>query len=354
MSEFLTKVENIRAVLSHKGLDAAVIRRNPNLAWLISGRVHVPSNIEMACFDLVISMKEVFAVTNAIEAPRLKAEEFPKELEVKIVPWWEGRDPLLPTGANVGSDQPGADRSDIGLEIEQLRQNLSREEINRYQKVCSDSARALGEALRNVSSTDREIDVAGAITDALWKENLDIAYMGVAGADRVKKFRHALPSDALIGNRVVASICARRKGLVSSVTRIVTFGELPDSEYREYLGILNVEAAMFNATVVGQPFSAPIEAAVAAYPANNFDVNEWHNHHQGGPMGFLPRDWTASLSTTRTIANNQAIAWNPTGKGWKAEDTIITTASGIEILTNDSSWPTLQIAGRTRPDLLKR
>ena len=354
MSEFLTKVENIRAVLRDKNLDAAVIRRNPNLAWLIAGRVHVPSSIEAACFDVVITHSEVFAVTNAIEAPRLKAEEFPKELEVKVIAWWEGRDPLLPTGSTVGSDQPGADRSDIALEIEQLRQNLSAQEIERYRKVCVDSAVALGEALKNIKATDREIDVAGAITDALWKKDLDVAFMGVAGLERVKKFRHPLPSESVVGNRVVASICARRKGLIASTTRIVTFGALSDSDYQEYLGILGVEAAMLDATVVGKPFSAPIEAAVAAYPAHNFDVHEWHNHHQGGPMGFLPRDWTASLSTTRTIANNQAIAWNPTGKGWKAEDTIITTKSGIEILSNDPSWPSLTIAGRTRPDLLKR
>lgn len=354
MSEFSTKVEQVRGVLAEKGLAAAVIRRNPNLAWLIAGRVHVPSNIELACFDLVITQSECFAVTNAIEAPRLKAEEFPTELDVKVVQWWEGRDPLLPTGEKVGSDQPGGERIDIGMEIEKLRQSLSAHDIARYKEICVDSATALGEALKSISPSDREIDVAGAITAALWRKDLDIAFLGVAGLERVKKFRHPLPTDSVVGNRVVASICARRKGLIASVTRIVTFGSLSSAEYSEYLSLLEVEAAMFNATVSGEPFSRPIEAAAAAYPANNFDAHEWHNHHQGGPTGFLPRDWPATPTTTRTIANHQAIAWNPTGKGWKVEDTVITNGSQVEILSNDPSWPSLLIEGRHRPDLLKR
>lgn len=354
MSDFDTKVEKIRSLMSEKGLEAIVIRRNPNLAWLIAGRVHVPSNIELACFDTVITSHDVFAVTNAIEAPRLQAEEFPHGLDVKVIAWWEGRDPLLPTGEKVGSDQPGAGRVDVALEIELLRQQLSSEDATRFQQICVDSAIALGEAMKGVQNTDREIDVAGAITNALWRKNLDVAFLGVAGKERVFKFRHPLPTDAVVGERVVASICARRKGLIASVTRIVTFGSLSDSEYGAYRALLNVEAAMLDATVAGQPFSAPIEAAIAAYPAENFDAHEWQNHHQGGPTGFLPRDWPATPQTARVILNNQAIAWNPTGKGWKVEDTVITHGSRVEVLSVDPDWPTLQIAGRHRPDLLRR
>ncbi|NCW80222.1 MAG: hypothetical protein EBW08_05000, partial [Pelagibacteraceae bacterium] len=42
----------------------------------------------------------------------------------KAIKWSEGRDPQLPTGAKVGSDQPGADRIDLGTEIEIIRASL--------------------------------------------------------------------------------------------------------------------------------------------------------------------------------------------------------------------------------------
>lgn len=90
-----------------KGLDVFVLRRNPNLAWATAGRVHVPTTIDMACIDLIITQDSATAITNVVEAPRLIAEELPSEVTVQTIKWTEGRDQFLPTGSKVGSDQPG-------------------------------------------------------------------------------------------------------------------------------------------------------------------------------------------------------------------------------------------------------
>jgi antitoxin VapB len=208
--------------------------------------------------------------------------------------------------------------------------------------------------MKLVETTDREIDVAGKISKALWESDLEIAFIGVAGEARVQKFRHPLPTTSKIGSRAVASICAKRKGLIASVTRIVTFGVLPESDYNSYLQLLHVEASILDATVIGKAFSEPVKAAIAAYPAHGFDADEWSHHHQGGPTGYLPRDWPATTTSTRVIAQNQPIAWNPTGKGFKVEDTILTSPTGLEILSIDSAWPELTVSGRRRPGLLQR
>ena len=337
-----------------KGLEALVLRRNPNLAWAIAGRAHVPTTIDAACFDLIITQDSAVAITNVVEAPRLLAEELPAEVSVQTVPWSQGRDPQLPTGSKVGSDQPGADRVDLGVEIEIIRGSLIAEDIERFRKICLTAASALGSAMKEVKSGDREIDVAALITSSLWRSNLEIAFLGIAGQERVRKFRHPLPTQSPVGNMVSASICAKHKGLIASVTRIVTFGPLDQEAISGYESIFKVEAAMFDATVVGKPFSDPINAAIAAYPLNGFDKDEWQNHHQGGPTGFLPRDWPANQGTTRLIGQNQPIAWNPTGKGWKAEDTILATNSGVELLTNDPEWPSFEVNGRTRPFILQK
>ena len=347
-------MQPIRDLMKDEGLDALVLRRNPNLAWAIAGRSHVPSTIDAACFDLIITQDSAIAITNVVEAPRLIAEEFPSEISVKTVPWSQGRDPLLPVGAKIGSDQPGGDRVDLGLEIEIIRGSLIAEDVARFKEICSDAAIALGGAMKEVSQTDREIDVAGLITRSLWRANLEISFLGIAGQDRVEKYRHPLPTASLVGNRVSASICAKRKGLIASVTRIVTFGPVAQKSLARYEGIYKVEGAMFDATVVGKAFSDPINAAIAAYPVNGFDSDEWQKHHQGGPTGFLPRDWPANQGTTRLIAENQPIAWNPTGAGWKAEDTILATESGVKVLTIDPEWPSFKVNGRTRPFLLQR
>lgn len=354
MNAINERIQPIRKLMNEKALEAFVLRRNPNLAWAIAGRAHVPTTIDAACFDLIVTLDSVTAVTNSIEASRLIAEEFPAGIEVKIINWWESRDSLLPTGEKIGSDQAGAGRIDFGMEVELIRSTLIESDVSRFKDICTDAAVALGAAMKEVKSSDREIDVAGLISKSLWESDLEIAFLGVAGESRVKRFRHPLPTTDLIGSRAVASICAKRKGLIASVTRIVTFGELPEPEFTSYLALLQVEAALLDATAVGIAFSEPVKAAVAAYPANGFDADEWTRHHQGGPTGYLPRDWPATTTTTRLIAHNQPIAWNPTGKGWKVEDTILARDKGVEILSVDSAWPELTVAGRIRPGLLRR
>jgi antitoxin VapB len=237
MSAFNERIQPLRDLMRAKGLDAFVLRRNPNLAWAIAGRAHVPTTIDMACFDLIITHDSATAITNVVEAPRLIAEELPSEVSVQTIKWSEGRDSLLPTGSKVGSDQPGADRIDLGVEVEIMRASLIESDLARFQEICIDAAIALGNAMKQIESTDREIDVAGLITHSLWQAGLEIAFLGVAGQERVHKFRHPLPTDSVVGNRVSASICAKRKGLIASITRIVTFGEVTDQMIADYTSI---------------------------------------------------------------------------------------------------------------------
>lgn len=351
---FEDKVAMLRAFMDSNALGSLVLRKNPNLAWLTGGRVHVPLTIDTACFDIVVTKSQVRAFTNVIEAPRLIAEEFPPGIAVEAVAWWKSREALLPYGEDVGTDLPVVGRRDVSSEIEILRSSLIHCDQVRLRQVSRDSAVALGTAMRQVLTTDREIDVTSRISRVLWESDLEMVFIGVAGDSRMRRFRHPLPTREVVGSRAVASICARRKGLIASVTRIVSFGEIDEATEKEYGALLQVEAAMLEATKVGQPFSNPIKAAAAAYPEQGFDVNEWTHHHQGGPTGFLPRDWTANFESTLPILEGQPIAWNPTACGWKVEDTWLAQLSGPELVSVDRQWPQREIAGRIRPDFLRK
>ena len=89
MSAFNQRIQPLRDLMKTKGLDSFVIRRNPNLAWAIAGRSHVPTTIDAACFDLIITQDSATAITNVVEAPRLIAEELPSEVTVRTVKWSE-------------------------------------------------------------------------------------------------------------------------------------------------------------------------------------------------------------------------------------------------------------------------
>jgi antitoxin VapB len=149
-------------------------------------------------------------------------------------------------------------------------------------------------------------------------------------------------------------ICARRKGLIASVTRLVSFGDMSADMNDTYRRLLNVEAAFLDATKVGATLAEAFTAGQSSYLANGFARDEWTKHHQGGSTGYLPRDFPAHEKTPQLIGLYNAIAWNPSAEGLKVEDTVVTTASGLEVITHDPKWPSIEIAGRSRPGIAVR
>ncbi len=348
------KRARIKALLEAKNLDAVVLKKGANVAWIIGGRAHIPTTLELSCMDVVVYRDRIVVVTNKIEAPRLTAEELTGDEELIVVNWFEGREAQLPKGERIGSDGPDADRVNILSDVETLRRNLNDYEVNRLRELSKDAAEALGEAMLDIDPDMSEVEVAGEIAEELWERNLEPVVLLVAGERRIKEFRHPLPTTNEIGSVGMGVICARRKGLIASVTRLVHFGEIPSQVNETYRRLLNVEAAFLDGTKVGATFAEAFKAGEVAYLKEGFARDEWTKHHQGGPTGYMPRDFPAHEKTPQLIGLNHAIAWNPSAEGLKVEDTIVTSASGLEILTIDSSWPTVEISGRKRPDIVAR
>jgi len=163
-----------------------------------------------------------------------------------------------------------------------------------------------------------------------------------------------LPTTSLIGSLFMGVICARRKGLIASVTRIVSFNSLSKEIEQRYKALLNVEAAFFSGTEVGATYGQAFKSGEVEYLKQGFARDEWSKHHQGGPTGYLPRDFPAHEKSAQIIGVGNAIAWNPSAAGIKVEDTLITTPTGFEIITSDPNWPSVEIAGRARPDIARR
>ncbi|MFM8966367.1 MAG: peptidase M24, partial [Actinomycetota bacterium] len=63
-SEQREKRARIKALLAEKGLDALVIRKGANVAWIIGGRAHIPTTLELSCMDVVVYPDRIVVVTN--------------------------------------------------------------------------------------------------------------------------------------------------------------------------------------------------------------------------------------------------------------------------------------------------
>ncbi len=71
--------------------------------------------------------------------------------------------------------------------------------------------------------------------------------------------------------------------------------------------------------------------------------DEWKAHHQGGPCGYLPREYIVTPEMKTKVEASQPFTWNPTVAGTKSEDTILVTPRGPEVITKSADWPKTEV-----------
>jgi Xaa-Pro dipeptidase len=254
----------------------------------------------------------------------------------------------LPLGSDLIS---GEDLRLIDGEIARARYQLTEDEIERFRSLGRDAGQALGDVARNVEPGMTEREVARRAIDALSAIGAFPIVTLVAADDRLKRFRHPVPTDLEWKKVVMIVVCARRQGLVASLTRIVCDGAIPEELVIRTRGSAFVNAMLFDRTRPGVTGRELYEIAAAAYSKVGF-AGEEHLHHQGGAAGYRTRDWVAHPTSTEEVQRGQAFAWNPSITGSKVEETCIAFEDRVEIITASPDWPTIPIEVNDRTYLL--
>ena len=317
--ERAVKRARVEAILGARGLEAVLITDPGTVSWYLCGaRSHVVSLADAGVAAVLAGRDREEVRTSVIEAPRLAQEELGEGAPpIVAVPWWIPLDADLGvTRGALGSDGPVAGAADVAADLLAARAALTPPEVDRYRALGRDTAAAAGEALRGARAEEREWTLAGRAARALLERGCEVLVLLVAGAERLPRHRHPLPTDAPLGDRAMLVVGARRHGLVCSVTRMRAFAPLDAAARARYRALLDVEAAGLAAT------------------------------------GYATRDVLATPATREPVRSGQAFAWNPSGGGFKVEDTVLATEDGVEILSPDPEWPAVDVAGRDRPDVL--
>lgn len=351
------------------GTTHVVLQEQASLSWLLGARSNVPRTLDAACFDAVVVLggdgeaDAVEVVTNAVEAPRLQDVELVAArarlaaagvaLRWTVVPWWQGRGEVLPSGPGVLADRPGPGRTALGEDFRRLRRMLDTRQQAVLASVCADAQRVTGQVVRGLGPDLSEHEAAGRVMGALEGAGLDPVALFVAGADRMLAHRHPLPTHGRLGRRCLVACCARRDGAVASVTRIVSFEPVDEAGRRRYAALLEVERAFLDASTPGARLGTAFAVGAEAYSRHGFAAREWHRHHQGGPSGWAPRELLAHPGSEETIGVGSVLAWNPSGDGWKVEDTWLVDDDGLRALATDPAWPHVDVGGRARPSVLE-
>jgi antitoxin VapB len=197
-----------------------------------------------------------------------------------------------------------------------------------------------------------EHDAAAALDLEIQRAGMTPLVTLVASDDRIRKFRHPIPKQKSMQNLVMLVTCAEHHGLISCLTRLVSFSKLTDEQTARHQTICNIDAAVNLATKPGRTLGEVFDVLAEAYHDAGH-VDEWKNHHQGGSCGYQPRDVVATPGSGVRVVENQGFAWNPSVPGAKSEDTVLCTSRGIEVLTAHSKdWPT--VVGKSKDGELPR
>ena len=362
--EIAEKKKRIRNFMAQNDLDALLLRRTANYAWLTGGGINYVAYVtDFGASPMLFTDDGEYVVANNIEATRLRDEELIEEQGYRLETYSWHNDSgeadiiarLVAGKKSFASDCGYPGSKDVNGEIAKLRYSLTEWEVERYEWFGKKVSTAIEAVCAEIQPGDRECGICGRLVDLLWQDRIDNINNFCAADDRIGRFRHPLPTERKVKNRVMVCVNARYKGLIITITRHVHFGPVSAELRKLYADNLAIDNIMMVNSVPGHPLTDPFLKGIEEYKRLGYE-GEWELHHQGGTIGYIGRDHRVSWTTKGDIQPNQAFSWNPSITGSKTEDIIIATPEGVRQITYPVTFPVLKCAveGQTleRPDIL--
>ncbi len=371
--EIKNKLTRLGEFCDRHKLDGVLLSHRANFAWITGGKDnYIPSNSQNGVASILATRDARVCFTNTIESPRFSSEELAGlGIETVDYPWYDaaaGQKKLqeLIAGRKIAADVSDVgewDRLGAGLaqlpgDFSQLRWTLTPAEIERYRQGAARTSQGMESACRRIERGMTEHEIAGVLDHEIRNRGLLPVVTLIAGDERIEKYRHPIPTSHRVQRYCMLVTCASFGGLISNMTRFVSFVPLTGELKKKQQAVCNVDAAVNYSTKPGKTFGEMFTIIEKAYRDNGFPKEE-AKHHQGGSTGYAGREAFAVPSLGIKVQPNQAFAWNPSITGVKCEDTILCTDKGVEFLTTMSGdWPkvtaTFERMTVDRPDILVR
>jgi len=347
-AEIEIKLERLQRFMKEKHFAAIAITLANNFSWITAGLAdnQVAHSHDVGAATIVITNNgSRFLAAAYSEVPRLMDQALAQLNYIPLeTPWYAAAPDFhqaLSIDGAIASDveRPGC----TTVDITPLRKQLTDSEIKKFRWVGLKSAEAVCEVTRALKPGMSEEQMESDIACALWKKGLRPTVLLIGSDDRLFKYRHALPDyNKLIEKYAMVNVCAKRWGLVASVTRMVHFGPLPDKLRNRLQATAMVNSRLMAALRPGAVLGEIFKQCEGWYTELGYP-DQWRFHHQGGPCGYGERDSVVTPNSNDTVAEGQAFAFNPTIKGAKVEDTVIVFKDHVENITSTPDWPMIEV-----------
>jgi len=339
-----SKRNRVDAYLNTNELESVWLATPHMFAWFTGGSNLIERAGQTGVAAVGYDGTDTIVVTTNNEVQRLLDEELEDGMTVEARPWHK-------TGIEAAvADQakhpaaadfawPGFDRVDRTA----LTQPLTEIDIEQYRKLSRDTAGVVESVARRASPTDTEQSLAGSLHGELQSQGINSTVVLVGGQERLQQYRHFTPQPVAVGAYAILTVVGVRNGLNAAVTRTVAFEDAPEGTDIRYEDMCRVAATAYAATQeagrTGGRARDVFSAITGAYKELGYP-SEWMNHHQGGALGTLGREWLGTPSGGESISLPMAYSWNPTVAGVKHEETVLVTENQIEVLSETGDMPT--------------
>ena len=356
------KRARVREYLAQNALDGAVIATREHFAWLTGGgdnHVTLPTNVGFGA--VVITGDRHYLVAHTMDADRLLEEQMKDQgYELVKMHWFEGdirARAIAIAGKRAGSDTFFAGAEDIYMDLVDLHYPMTDLEVARTRWLATVTDDLFSTHGRTVYPGMTENDIAARFWNMHTASGLEVDGMIVGSDERCFRYRHPIATDKSLEKYLMLHSVARKWGLHCNLTRFVHFGKISAAVEKAYNCASNVEARIFMTIKKGMRFSHILEKQKQWYAEFGFE-DEWKNHFQGGPTGYVIADGARSL-TEKVVQVNQPYEWFITVTGTKTGELSLMTEDGLEISSFlHSSWPGREVStpyGNTIvPDILLR
>ena len=343
--EIKEKVVRIRGRLDKENYDVAVVTRQDNFSWLTCGGSNlVVISSEMGFASLVVDRERVLLVAQSMDAQRMIDEQL-GGLTVECVSLrWDEESPAEWIEKYIRNKRVVSDSFFQGARVDvnffyALHFPLTVAEIAKCRWIGTKTEEAIRTVADELKPGLSELDVKAMLMYELAKCDMFPEVVLVGSDERIKKYRHCIPSENKIGNMVVIHPAARKWGLHANVARMVCLnGKVPEDTKKRFDTARRLLCAALAMCKKGARF-ADIHQRMGRLFEEYGYKDEFFKHYIGGTAAYFLCRGDVCFDPDAIVENSQAYDWFITITGAKVEELGIFTNGKIEVASLCGKWP---------------
>lgn len=345
LADVETKEARVQAFLEKEGLDALILGRQDNFAWITAGGDNrVITTSEMGFGIVVLTQDQKWLVSHSMDGQRFIEEQVAGQDYELVTSYWHQGSPEqkalnLTRGMKIGADFALQGARQYGPELVDLHYPLTDLDLARCRWLGRTTNRILTQVAHYLAPGVTEQEVAARLLYEYALEGLTLDVLIVGFDDRIRRYRHPLPTGNALQRYALLHPAARRWGLHANVTRLVHWGQPPSDIQRAIDGVAAIGGHVAKMLAPGVAFADVLTEQIRLYRQLGYS-GEWMYHFQGGITGYTLADPTRCQDSEARIVEGQAFDYFITITGAKFEEFMLLTQDGIEFASLGPGWPT--------------